>query len=137
MLLQHCASLKLSNIYALGMVIAVLLSQKGRKTNEEIDINSFHGFAGGSLLIPSGRSYADNPPGNHKQREELRRDQRQLEELRQRRNQESARAIGAKPVNTTRRYATRRGKSVKTEEIYTDKTVTDGIMTVITIMTDF
>jgi hypothetical protein len=51
----------------------------------------------------------------------------------------SARAIGAKPVNTTRRYATRRGKSVKTEEIYTDKTVTDGIMTVITIMimTDF
>ncbi len=32
MLLQYCASLKLSNIYALGMVIAVLLSQKGRKT---------------------------------------------------------------------------------------------------------
>ena len=41
-----------------------------------------------SLLIPSGRSYADNPPGNHKQREELRRDQRQLEELRKRCNQE-------------------------------------------------
>jgi hypothetical protein len=43
----------------------------------------------GSLTIPSGRVYADeNPPGNHKQREELRRDQQQLEELRQRRNQE-------------------------------------------------
>ena len=42
-----------------------------------------------SLMIPSARAYADdNPPGNHKQREELRRDQRQLEELRQRRNQE-------------------------------------------------
>ena len=46
------------------------------------------GLLAASLLIPSGRSYADNPPGNHKQREELRRDQRQLEDLRRRRNQE-------------------------------------------------
>ena len=46
------------------------------------------GLLAASLLIPSGRSYGDNPPGNHKQREELRRDKRQLEELRQRRNQE-------------------------------------------------
>lgn len=45
-------------------------------------------------------------------------------------------ATGAKPVNTTRRYAIRRGKSVKTEEIYTGKTVTDGIVTVIMITTD-
>jgi len=48
-----------------------------------------------------------------------------------------AKAIAAKPVNTTRRYATRREKFVRTEEIYMDKTVTDGIVTVIMIMTDF
>jgi hypothetical protein len=71
------------------MVIAVLLSQKGRKTkmSKSISIVSM-GLLAASLLIPSGRSYADNPPGNHKEREELRRDQRQLEELRRRRNQE-------------------------------------------------
>ena len=43
----------------------------------------------GALTIPNGRVYADqNPPGNHKQREELRRDQQQLEQLRQQRNRE-------------------------------------------------
>ena len=43
----------------------------------------------GSLTIPGGRVYADeNPPGNHKQRQELRRDQQQLEDLRQQRNRE-------------------------------------------------
>ena len=37
-----------------------------------------------SLMIPIGRAYAGgNPPGNHREREELRRDQRQLEDLRQ------------------------------------------------------
>jgi len=41
-----------------------------------------------SLMIPSARSYADDPPGNHRQREELRQDRRQLEDLRRRRNQE-------------------------------------------------
>jgi hypothetical protein len=42
-----------------------------------------------SLMIPIGRAYAgDNPPGNHREREELRRDQRQLEDLRQQRNRE-------------------------------------------------
>jgi len=42
-----------------------------------------------SLMIPSGRGFADeNPPGNHKQREELRRDQQQLERLRQQRDHE-------------------------------------------------
>ena len=42
-----------------------------------------------ALLIPSVRAYADdNPPGNHRQREELRRDRQQLEQLRQRRNRE-------------------------------------------------
>ncbi|MGH7782552.1 MAG: hypothetical protein ACREO5_01735, partial [Candidatus Binatia bacterium] len=42
-----------------------------------------------SLLIPSARVYADdNPPGNHRQREDLRRDEQQLEQLRQRRNRE-------------------------------------------------
>ena len=43
----------------------------------------------GALIMPSVGAYADpNPPGNHRQREELRRDQRRLEELIQRRNQE-------------------------------------------------
>jgi len=42
-----------------------------------------------ALSIPSVRAYADdNPPGNHRQREELRRDQQQLEQLRQRRYRE-------------------------------------------------
>ena len=42
-----------------------------------------------SLIIPSGRGYAkDDPPGNHREREELRRDKQQLEELRRRRAQE-------------------------------------------------
>ena len=42
-----------------------------------------------SLMIPIGRAYAGgNPPGNHREREELRRDQRQLEDLRQQRNRE-------------------------------------------------
>jgi hypothetical protein len=41
-----------------------------------------------SLMIPVASSFAANPPGNHRQREELRRDQRQLEELRRQRNRE-------------------------------------------------
>ena len=41
-----------------------------------------------SLIIPSVRSYADDPSGNHEQREELRRDQQHLDELQRRRNQE-------------------------------------------------
>ena len=46
----------------------------------------------GALTIPNGRVYADqNPPGNHEQREELRRDQQQLEQLRQQRNRERTR----------------------------------------------
>ena len=41
-----------------------------------------------SLMIPIG-AYADrNPPGNQRQREELRRDQRQLEDLRRQRHRE-------------------------------------------------
>ena len=47
------------------------------------------GLLAASLLIPSVRSYADdNPPGNHRQREELRRDQRDLERLRDQRQRE-------------------------------------------------
>jgi hypothetical protein len=41
-----------------------------------------------SLTIPSGRVFADENRGNHRQREELRRDRQQLEQLRQRRNHE-------------------------------------------------
>ena len=41
------------------------------------------------LIIPNGSGYAkDDPPGNHREREELRRDKQQLEELRRRRAQE-------------------------------------------------
>ncbi len=51
----------------------------------------------------------------------------------------SARAIGAKRVNTMRRYASSREKFVKTGEPYMGTTAADGIVTVITIiiMTDF
>jgi uncharacterized protein HemX len=42
-----------------------------------------------TLIIPAVGVYADdNPPGNHKQREELRHDQRDLEQLRDRRRDE-------------------------------------------------
>jgi hypothetical protein len=42
-----------------------------------------------SLIVPSVRAYADdNPPGNHRQREALRQDQRDLQELRDRRHDE-------------------------------------------------
>jgi hypothetical protein len=42
-----------------------------------------------SLIVPSVRAYADdNPPGNHRQREALRQDQRELQELRDRRHDE-------------------------------------------------
>ncbi|TMA56184.1 MAG: hypothetical protein E6J73_21655 [Deltaproteobacteria bacterium] len=76
----------------------------------------------GSLTIPSGRVYAnENPPGNHRQREELRRDRQQLEQLRQRRNHEL-----------------REGDRREARE-YNETTAADGIVTVITmiIMTDF
>ena len=43
------------------------------------------------ITIPAGGVYADdndNPPGNHRQREDLRQDRQRLEQLRQRRDQE-------------------------------------------------
>lgn len=47
------------------------------------------GFLAASLLIPSVRGYADdNPPGNHKQRQELREDVQQLERLKKQRSRE-------------------------------------------------
>jgi len=56
-----------------------------KKSNAIISIS----LLAGALIMPSVGAYADpNPPGNSRQREELRRDQRQLEQLRQRRNQE-------------------------------------------------
>ena len=105
------------------------------------------GVLAASLAIPMGRAYADvNPPGNSRQRQELREDLQRLERLRQQRAREVRQhsAIGATSVNTTRRSATRRGKFVKTRERSTgitiadgivigmaDGTVTDGIMTMI------
>jgi len=42
-----------------------------------------------SLIVPSVRAFAeDNPPGNHRQREALRQDQRELQELKDRRRDE-------------------------------------------------
>ena len=46
------------------------------------------GLLTASLMIPVASSFAANPPGNHRQREELRRNQRQLEELRRQHNRE-------------------------------------------------
>src|SRR5258705_3399646 len=59
--LPHCASLELSNIYAPGMVIAFLpFKQKEEHTmRKSISIISMRLLAG-SLMIPSGRAYADN-----------------------------------------------------------------------------
>jgi len=56
-----------------------------KKSNAIISIS----LLAGALTMPSVGAYADpNPPGNHQQREELRRDQQRLEQLRQRRDQE-------------------------------------------------
>jgi hypothetical protein len=42
-----------------------------------------------SLMMPMGHAYADdNPPGNRRQRQELREDLQQLEQLKDRRRQE-------------------------------------------------
>ena len=85
-----------------------------------------------------------NPPGNHREREELRRDQQQLERLRQRRNQEIRQGDRREAREYNEKIRDRRGKFVKTGKIYmgtgTDgivmgATVTDGIMAI--IMSDF
>jgi uncharacterized protein HemX len=56
-----------------------------KKSNAIISVS----ILAGALIMPSVGAYADpNPPGNSRQREELRRDQQQLEQLRQRRHQE-------------------------------------------------
>ena len=56
-----------------------------KKSNAMISVS----LLAGALIMPSVGAYADpNPPGNHQQREELRRDQQRLEQLRQRRDQE-------------------------------------------------
>lgn len=71
-----------------------LLSWKQRECEKEEDMKKSNAIISisllaGALIIPSVGAYADpNPPGNSRQREELRRDQRQLEQLRQRRDQE-------------------------------------------------
>ena len=71
----------------------------------------------GSLTIPSEHVYADeNPPGNHKQREELRRDQQQLEQLRQQRDRERREGDKHEAREYNERYATRREKFVRTEK---------------------
>ena len=46
----------------LGMAIALLMF-RGEDTNEEIDSYNTNEFAGGSLVIPSVRAYADDSPG--------------------------------------------------------------------------
>ena len=57
-----------------------------------------------SLMIPIGHAYAGgNPPGNHRQREELRRDQRELQELRQRRNRELREGDALEPESDDQR----------------------------------
>ena len=98
-----------------------------------------------SLVIPSVRAYADdNPPGNHREREELRRDQQQLERLRQRRNQEIRQGDRreAREYNEKIRDQQREIRQDR-KNIYGDRygwnrdgaTMTDGIMAI--IMSDF
>jgi hypothetical protein len=84
-----------------------------------------------SLMIPMGASADVNPPGNRRERQELREDLQRLERLRQQRDRELRQGDRRKPVNTTRRYATRSEKFVKTGERSTAKT-TDGIVITIT-----
>jgi hypothetical protein len=72
------------------MAIALVLSQIRRDTQMKKSTSLIAmSLLAAFLIIPSGRGYAkDDPPGNHREREELRRDRQQLEELRRRRAQE-------------------------------------------------
>ena len=62
-----------------------------------------------SLIVPSVRAYADddNPPGNHRQREALRQDQRELQELRDRRHDRTDRQSSAFPLPSPDRSTVR------------------------------
>jgi len=84
-----CASPELSNIYPLGYgdCGSSFTEKEKHRMKKSISIISLSLLAA-SLMIPSGRGYADNPHGNHRQRQELREDRQQLEALRRRRNQE-------------------------------------------------
>ena len=90
--LPHSVSI-LAQVYELPHVYAwygdcVAYVQR-RRHNEEIDSYNTNEFAGGFPGDPERTCLCRrNPPGNHRQREELRRDQQQLEQLRQRRNRE-------------------------------------------------
>jgi hypothetical protein len=56
-----------------------------KKSNAIIAI----GFLTASMMVPTGRSYADDdPPGNRGQRQELREDSRDLQQLRRQRDRE-------------------------------------------------
>ena len=71
-----------------GMAIALLMFEEKEKMKKATSLIAMSLLAA-SLIIPSGLGYAkDDPPGNHREREELRRDRQQLEELRRRRAQE-------------------------------------------------
>jgi len=71
-----------------------ILIDQGESEKEEMQMKKSNAIISisllaGALIMSSAGAYADpNPPGNSRQREELRRDQRQLEQLRQRRDQE-------------------------------------------------
>ena len=107
-----------------------------KKSNAIISIS----LLAGALIIPSVGAYADpNPPGNSRQREELRRDQRQLEQLRQRHDHELREGDRreAREYNEKIRDQ-QRGRFVKIEEqstmIVTAGIVMTGVATVITTM---
>ena len=64
-------------------------AEKEEYANAKITINSLYEFTDGfSDDSDRTRLCRRQPPGNHREREELHRDQRQLEDLRQQRNRE-------------------------------------------------
>ena len=80
----------------------------GKEKTKKPDLNIFGQLLAASLIIPAVRAFADdNPAGIHQQREELRRDERDIEQLRSDEMMRFARAIGAKRASTTRTLATR------------------------------
>ena len=105
--------------------------------SKKIDINNISEFAGGFSTDPEWTAVMPiTRPAIIKQREELRRDQRELEELREDGvNQERREGDRHKPVNTTRDTRSEE-RNPSRPKSYTGKTVTDGIVTVIMITTD-
>ena len=83
-----CTTLELSNIYVRGMGLAVLSMQEGQTMKKSLVIASVNLLTASVMLSSWLGNASAHPPGNHRLRDELRQDTRELQELRRQRNRE-------------------------------------------------